>query len=317
MLESGRNQCHQIVGHCSCITKGLVIYNDQIYGANRDSKKIYRSNLNGSNIIIGDGPNDLTIHNEMIYWTNEHSDKIQRSNLDGTNVPDLVIDLDGSNITSVADSSNGIDNPNGLIIHNDQIYWTTKSNGKTQQSNLDRSNVPNLLSEWGWPSDLTIQNNQIYWTDHRTGKIQRADLNLAGPEDEITDFTLQVGANNTAENNMTFGIDYVTTDSLVLADTGVGTLVDVQTTINALDSAIDFINDQHSNLGAVPNRLEFAHSNLMSSIQNTASSISTIQDADFAVEASNLARTQILTQSGTAMLAQANQISQNILSLLK
>ena len=73
-----------------------------------------------------------------------------------------------------------------------------------------------------------------------------------------------------------------------------------------------FINDQRSNLGAVQNRLGFADSNLMSSIQNTESFLSTIRDADFAIEASNLARTQILTQSGTAMLAQANQISQNI-----
>jgi flagellin-like hook-associated protein FlgL len=98
---------------------------------------------------------------------------------------------------------------------------------------------------------------------------------------------------------------------------GKDTLSDAQTTINSLNAAIDFINDQRSNLGAVQNRLGFANSNLMSSIQNTESSLSTIRDADFAFEASNLARTQILTQSGTAMLAQAKQISQNILSLLK
>ncbi|MDP6599611.1 MAG: flagellin [Candidatus Poribacteria bacterium] len=51
--------------------------------------------------------------------------------------------------------------------------------------------------------------------------------------------------------------------------------------------------------------------------KNTESALSTIRDADFAFEASNLARTQILAQAGTAMLAQANQISQNVLSLLK
>ena len=135
--------------------------------------------------------------------------------------------------------------------------------------------------------------------------------------DGTSDFPLQIGANNSANDRMTFGIDSVTTDSLQLADTDVGTLSDAQTTINSLDAAIDFINGQRSNLGAVQNRLGFADSNLMSSIQNTQSSLSTIRDADFAIEASNLARTQILTQSGTAMQAQANQISQNILSLLK
>ena len=68
---------------------------------------------------------------------------------------------------------------------------------------------------------------------------------------------------------MTFGIDSVTTDSLLLADTDVDTLSDAQTTINSLDAAIDFINDQRSNLGAVQNRLGFASSNLMSRIQDT------------------------------------------------
>ena len=59
---------------------------------------------------------------------------------------------------------------------------------------------------------------------------------------------------------------------------------DAQTTINSLDTAINFINDQRSNLGAVQNRLDFVNSNLMSAIQNTESSLSTIRDADFALK---------------------------------
>ena len=192
-------------------------------------------------------------------------------------------------------------------------------NLKIQRSNLDGSNVTDLVTGLDAPFGVTIHNDQIYWADKGTKKIQRADLNLAsgGLGDGTSDFTLQIGANNSTDDRMIFGIDSVTTDSLLLADTDVDTLSDAQTTINSLDAAIDFINDQRSNLGAVQNRLGFADSNLMSSIQNTESSLSTIRDADFAIEASNLARTQILTQSGTAMLAQANQISQNILSLLK
>ena len=91
---------------------------------------------------------------------------------------------------------------------------------------------------------------------------------------------------------------------------------DAQSTINALDVAIDFINDQRSNLGAITNRLEFAHSNVYSAMQNTESSLSTIRHADFAVEAANLAKSQVLTQAGSSMMAQANNLSQNILSLL-
>ena len=164
------------------------------------------------------------------------------------------------------------------------------------------TNITDVVTGLGLPQDVTVHNDQIYWTDANTSKIQRADFNLAssGLGDGTSDLTLQIGANNSTDDRMTFGIDSVTTDSLLLADTDVDTLSEAQTTINSLDAAIDFINDQRSNLGAVQNRLGFANSNLMSSIQNTESSLSTIRDADFALEASNLARTQILTQSGTA-----------------
>ena len=109
------------------------------------------------------------------------------------------------------------------------------------------------------PHDLTIHNDQIYWTDSGTQKIQRADLNLAsdGLGDGTSDFTLQIGANNSTDDRMIFGIDAVTIDSLLLADTDVDTLSNAQTTINSLDAAIDCINDQRSNLGAVQNRLGF------------------------------------------------------------
>jgi len=147
--------------------------------------------------------------------------------------------------------------------------------------------------------------------------------------------TMQVGANNDAshaswdssdpngpaatssENRITFNISDASTKGLGLSSSGVDSLADSQRSINAIDSAIEKINDERSNIGALQNRFEFAVSNLQSGIQNTESSQSTILDADFALEAAGMAKNQILTQSGTAMLAQANQISQNILSLLK
>ncbi len=115
---------------------------------------------------------------------------------------------------------------------------------------------------------------------------------------------------------MTFGIDSVATDSLRLSNTDVNSLSKAQSTINALDAAIDFINDQCSNLCAITNRLEFARSNVYSAMQNTESSLSTIRGADVAVEVANLAKSQVLTQAGSSMLAQANNLSRKIPSLL-
>ena len=90
-----------------------------------------------------------------------------------------------------------------------------------------------------------------------------------------------------------------------------------QHAINELDAAIAKVNDERSNIGALQNRFEYTSSNLMNSIQNNAASLSTIRDADFAVEAADLARNQILTQSSSAMLAQANSLSQNVLGLIR
>ena len=145
--------------------------------------------------------------------------------------------------------------------------------------------------------------------------------------------TMQIGAYNDAkhagtdasdandqgvtENRITLNISDATARGLGIQDSGVDALANAQRAVNALDSAIEKVNDERSNIGSLQNRFEFAVSNLQSGIQNTDASRSSILDADFAVEAAGLAKNQILTQSGTAMLAQANQISQNVLSLLK
>jgi flagellin len=119
------------------------------------------------------------------------------------------------------------------------------------------------------------------------------------------------------ENRITFNIADATSEGLGISTTDLDALGSAQSAINYLDAAIEKINDERGNIGSLQNRFEFTSSNLMNSIQNNSASMSTIRDADFAVEAADLARNQILTQSGTAMLAQANQISQNVLSLLR
>jgi flagellin len=83
-----------------------------------------------------------------------------------------------------------------------------------------------------------------------------------------------------------------------------------------MDTAIDLVNDERSTLGALQNRLEFTVSNLDNIAQNIQAAESTIRDADFAAETARFTRAQILVQSGTAMLAQANAVSTNVLSLL-
>ena len=134
--------------------------------------------------------------------------------------------------------------------------------------------------------------------------------------------TIQVGANNVAlEDRLQFAIGDHTADStsggLGISTVSLDSLANAQGAIDDLDAAIAKVNDSRGNIGAMQNRFEYASSNLLNSVQNNSASMSTIRDADFAAEAAELAKNQILTQSGTAMLAQANSLSQNVLSLIR
>jgi flagellin len=90
-----------------------------------------------------------------------------------------------------------------------------------------------------------------------------------------------------------------------------------QNAISTIDSALANINSSRANLGAVQNRFSSVVSNLATTSENLSASRSRILDADFAAETANLTRAQILQQAGTAMLAQANALPQNALSLLR
>ena len=84
-----------------------------------------------------------------------------------------------------------------------------------------------------------------------------------------------------------------------------------------MDLAISTVNSARAKLGAVQSRFENTISYLRSSVEQQAAAKGRIMDADFAAETANLSRSQILQQAGTAMIAQANQVPQNVLSLLK
>jgi flagellin len=89
------------------------------------------------------------------------------------------------------------------------------------------------------------------------------------------------------------------------------------TAITSMDAAMSAVNTARANLGAYQNRFQSTVSNLQTTSENLSAARSRIQDADFAAETASLTRNQILQQAGTAMLAQANSLPQNVLSLLK
>ena len=115
-----------------------------------------------------------------------------------------------------------------------------------------------------------------------------------------------------------------TTGSQSIASTGtaisvidISTATGANTALTAIDAALTQINSSRAELGAIQNRFSSTIDNLMTNSENLSASRSRIMDADFAQETANLSRAQILQQAGTAMVAQANQLPQNVLKLLQ
>ncbi len=147
-----------------------------------------------------------------------------------------------------------------------------------------------------------------------------------------TAFTAAAGATAATRGTVEFtsdkGFSFGTSTTALVTTANSSTLnsvstIDISTVagstkaLKIVDAALTAVNGQRASFGALQSRFEASISNLQINTENLSASRSRIQDADFAVETSNLSRAQILQQAGTAMVAQANQLPQGVMALLK
>ena len=143
-------------------------------------------------------------------------------------------------------------------------------------------------------------------------------------------FQFQVGANTSSNDAIDITTTNLTTDATVTAvagtdNTGAGravidstaTAASIKTVIDNIDLAISTVSDQRAVMGASQSRFDSVIANLQTSVENQTAARSRIMDTDFAAETANLSRSQILQQAGNAMVAQANQLPQQVLTLLR
>jgi flagellin len=191
------------------------------------------------------------------------------------------------------------------------VQASNATNSDTDKNSLD--------SEFG---ELAKEVQRVFASTTFNGRKIIADN--AGPQ------IFQVGANTSAENQITVTTSNMTTQTELTAVAGgasgtparatiAGSTTSAQVlgVITLIDTAINKVSSERSVLGASQSRFESAISYLQISTENQAAARSRIMDADFAIETSNLSRSQILSQAGSAMLAQANQLPQSVLSLLR
>ncbi|MFN0183650.1 MAG: flagellin [Aquabacterium sp.] len=139
-----------------------------------------------------------------------------------------------------------------------------------------------------------------------------------------TSFTFQVGANTSTDDSITVDFENLNSNADISAaaatTASIGSTADasaIASVIDDIDAALDTVNDKRATFGAMQSRFDSVISNLQISVENQSAARSRIIDADFAQETANLSRAQILQQAGNAMIAQANQAPQTVLSLLR
>ena len=125
---------------------------------------------------------------------------------------------------------------------------------------------------------------------------------------------IQIGADSGQKIQVTFGAD---TAYAGMTLTGISDSTSATAVLSAVDAALAALNTERASLGTSQNRMGYAINNLNSSIENQTAAKSRIMDTDFASETAKLTRAQILQQAGTAMLAQANQLPNGVMSLLR
>ena len=126
----------------------------------------------------------------------------------------------------------------------------------------------------------------------------------------------QIGMRNTSSDRIGITINNHDATSLGLNDELLSSSTGAQAAITALDTALQTVNTSRGSLGATQNRLEMSISNLGQMHENFAATNSRLKDVDVAAESAAMARNQILSQAGTSVLAQANQLPQGALSLI-
>jgi len=241
----------------------------------------------------------------------------------------------GKRINTAADDSAGLAISNkmtsqirgltqGVRNANDAISMIQTAEGATNEvtNMLQRMRELAVQAANGSYSDTDRTSLQSEFSELQA-EITRIANNTEWNGTKITDGTMtavtyQVGANSSQTITVTFkDIDGMSGMTTAVVSATISTVAVANSAISAVDTALATIDSFRSDMGAKINRLTYAADNLTNVITNTGASRSRILDADYAKTATDLARTQIIQQAATAMLAQANQEPQSVLSLLK
>jgi len=246
--------------------------------------------------------------------------------------PNIVRNLDATAFTANAASGNP-----KIFLNGETFTVNTKTlNGLIDSINANSGQTGVVASQWGEGLQLTAADGRNISLGSSVSAVNlglgsatigatsdgTAAVTWVGSVQLVSDnaFTVKAGSNGVTNLELlgfrqgTFG---ASKNGLKINQVDVSTQSGAAQALAAIDSALNTVSAAQANSGALNNRLDMVVNNLSETTQNMQASRSRIMDTDYATETTNLAKQQIISQAATAMLAQANQSSQSILSLLK
>jgi len=296
-----------------------------------------KSTATGSILLFDNDGDDITIENDAAGTSLE----VQKMNYLGTETVGVSVDLaasGGNDATRVSGSIKTVSNDPFNITQagtdSDNVAGVktttdTAANVGTGNFTITLANTGEVVTvavaattaaSWQAGIDATSLVGKITATVDANNKLV-----LTGSTD-LGDFTLKDTGGNAeglasdVAGEEGQGIGYFVTgtaDLSKVSDINVSTQAGAGLAISVADAALDTVAKMRAGLGAIDNRLAYTMDNLINVSEKTEAARSRIEDADFALESAKLAKAQVLQQAGTSMLAQANQMTQLVLDLIK
>ncbi len=222
-------------------------------------------------------------------------------NLNGQAVSAVVADQ--NDLSSLVSSINGVQGTTGVTAS----FTSTSSKAGITLSTTDGRNIA---------IDTYVNSGNAA----ATAEVGGSAITAGAANSAIVTGSVSLASTQGALSVANFNADVFGASNssfLSVAALDIGSSAGSQSAIDALDAALNQINSSRGDLGAIQNRFSSTIASLQTTSENLSASRSRIQDTDFATETANLTRGQILQQAGTAILAQANQFPNNVLSLLR
>ena len=233
------------------------------------------------------------------------ANKLNKASIEALVVGGATVEVGGKKafvITDKAPNADGIDDNDSTVITAGKAY---------QLQTAEIVKASSIGTDTVAKNKTTV--NDAFGTATTNFTLQKGTVSYK----DALSFNLHVGADADMTNKITVNIDSMNSAGLGVKGIKADTEQDATYAIDAIADAISTVSSQRSALGAVQNRLEHTINNLDNVVENTTSAESQIRDTDMATEMVKYSNNNILAQAGQAMLAQANQSNQGVLSLLQ